>query len=144
MPASNPFAPECPIRVRRLDQRQAGGGTSRSRTRWGGAGAIRYAVIECLEAVGQHLAPDRAVLECRVVERDQWCRRCGAEGVPRDTVTRELAHEPFGHRPTTLVIRVRRYRCSGCGRIWRQDTRRRPRRGRRSPMADWAGRFTGS
>ncbi len=75
-----------------------------------------------LEAVGQHLSPDRAVLECRVVEPDWWCRKCGCEGVPRDTVARRLAHEPFGHRPTTLLIRVRRYKCSGCGRIWRQDT----------------------
>jgi len=75
-----------------------------------------------LEAVGQHLGPDRAVLECRVVESDQWCRRCGCEGVPRGTVARPLAHEPFGHRPTMLLIRVRRYKCSGCGRVWRQDT----------------------
>jgi transposase-like protein len=74
-----------------------------------------------LDAVGQFLEPGRAVLECRVVERDDWCRRCRAEGVPRDTVTRRLAHEPFGHRPTTLLVRVRRYRCSGCGRTWRQD-----------------------
>lgn len=64
------------------------------------------------------------MLECRVIERHDWCRRCGAEGVSRDTVTRWLAHEPFGHRPTTLLIRVRRYRCSGCGRTWRQDTSR--------------------
>ena len=75
-----------------------------------------------LEAVGQLLEPDRAVLECRVVDDDAWCRRCGAEGVPRDTVTRPLAHEPFGHRPTTLLVRVRRYRCSHCLRTWRQDT----------------------
>jgi transposase len=27
-----------------------------------------------------------------------------------------------GWRPTTLLIRVRRYRCAGCGRLWRQDT----------------------
>lgn len=77
-----------------------------------------------LEAVGQHLAPDRAVIECRVVEADPWCQRCGAEGSPRDTVTRRLAHEPFGHRPTTLLVRVRRYRCDHCGRTWRQDTSR--------------------
>ncbi len=77
-----------------------------------------------LEAVGQHLDPDGAVIECRVVDRDDWCRRCGSAGVPRDTVTRQLAHEPFGHRPTTLLIRVRRYRCSGCWRTWRQDTTR--------------------
>lgn len=75
-----------------------------------------------LEAVGQHLDPDRAVLECRVIEPDQWCRRCGCEGVSRGTVARALAHEPFGHRPTTLLVRVRRYKCSGCGRVWRQDT----------------------
>ena len=75
-----------------------------------------------LEAVGQHLGSDCAVLECRVVEPDRWCRRCGCEGVPRDTVIRRLAHEPFGHRPTTLLIRVRRYKCSGCAQVWRQDT----------------------
>ena len=77
-----------------------------------------------LEVIGQHLAPDRAVLECRVVEPDPWCRKCGAEGVARDTVIRRLAHEPFGHRPTTLRVRVRRYRCGHCKRTWRQDTTR--------------------
>ena len=75
-----------------------------------------------LEAVGQRLEPDRAVLACRVVEPDGWCRRCGCEGIPRDTLTRRLAHEPFGWRPTTLLITVRRYRCTGCGHVWRQDT----------------------
>ncbi len=75
-----------------------------------------------LEVVRQRLEPDRAVLSCRVTEPDRWCRRCGCEGVPRDTVTRKLAHEPFGWRPTTLLVAVRRYRCSGCGHIWRQDT----------------------
>ncbi|MBG6191622.1 hypothetical protein IWX64_002588 [Arthrobacter sp. CAN_A212] len=75
-----------------------------------------------LVAVGQHLDPKRAVIKCRVVESDGWCRECGAEGTPRDTVIRRLAHEPFGHRPTTLLVRVRRYQCSGCRRVWRQDT----------------------
>jgi transposase len=74
-----------------------------------------------LEVVGQRLAPDRAVLACRVVEPDRWCRRCGCEGAPRDTVTRRLAHEPLGWRPTTLLVTIRRYRCSGCGYVWRQD-----------------------
>ncbi|MEE8888956.1 MAG: ISL3 family transposase, partial [Acidipropionibacterium acidipropionici] len=41
---------------------------------------------------------------------------------PRDTVVRRLAHEPLGWRPTTLEVVVRRYRCSGCGYVWRQDT----------------------
>jgi transposase len=77
-----------------------------------------------LVVTGQRLEPDRAVLACRVVEPDQWCRRCGCEGAARDTVVRRLAHEPLGWRPTTLEVVVRRYRCSGCGHVWRQDTSR--------------------
>ncbi|TQL48950.1 ISL3 family transposase [Ornithinicoccus hortensis] len=75
-----------------------------------------------LEATGQLLEPDRAVLKCRVVDPDDWCRRCGCQGVARDTVVRRLAHAPFGWRPTTLLVTVRRYRCSECGHVWRQDT----------------------
>jgi len=77
-----------------------------------------------LEVVGQRLEPGRTVLACRVVEPDQWCRRCGCEGVARDTVVRRLAHEPLGWRPTTLEVTIRRYRCAGCGHVWRQDTSR--------------------
>jgi transposase len=77
-----------------------------------------------LRVVGQRLEPDRAVLACRVVEPDQWCRRCGCEGVPRDTVVRRLAHEPLGWRPTILLVTIVRYRCAGCGHVWRQDTSR--------------------
>ena len=75
-----------------------------------------------LEVIGQRLEPDRAVLACRVVEPDEWCRRCGCQGAPRDTVVRRLAHEPLGWRPTTLLVTIRRYRCTGCGHVWRQDT----------------------
>jgi len=75
-----------------------------------------------LEVTGQRLDPDRAVLACRVVQEDRWCRRCGCQGVVHDVVTRRLAHEPFGWRPTTLLVAVRRYRCTGCARVWRQDT----------------------
>jgi len=75
-----------------------------------------------LEVLGQRLEPGRAVLACRVVEPDQWCRRCGCEGVPRDTVVRRLAHEPLGWRPSILLVTIRRYRCTGCGHVWRQDT----------------------
>ena len=74
-----------------------------------------------LVVTGQHLEPDRAVLACRVRDPDDWCHRCGEQGAPRDTVLRRLAHEPFGWRPTTLLVTVRRYRCTGCGRVWRQD-----------------------
>ena len=75
-----------------------------------------------LEVIGQRLQPDQAVLACRVAEVDRWCHRCGCEGASRDSVTRRLAHEPLGWRPTTLVVTVRRYRCVGCGHVWRQDT----------------------
>ncbi len=37
---------------------------------------------------------------------------------------RRLAHEPLGWRPTVLEVTVRRYRCTGCGHVWRQDTSR--------------------
>jgi transposase len=81
-----------------------------------------------LIVTGQRLEPDRAVLACRVLDADDgtegWCRRCGCEGAARDTVTRQLAHEPLGWRPTTLVVAIRRYRCTGCGHVWRQDTSR--------------------
>ena len=60
-----------------------------------------------LQVVGQQLQTDRAVLACRVTDPDRWCRRCGCEGAPRDSVTRRLAHEPFGWRPTTLLLRGR-------------------------------------
>jgi len=43
-----------------------------------------------LTVTGQRFEPGRAVLECCVNEPDPWCRRCGAEGIPRDTVTRTL------------------------------------------------------
>jgi len=81
-----------------------------------------------LVVTGQRLDPDRAVLACRVLEPDdgseRWCRRCGCEGAARDSVTRRLAHEPFGWRPTTLLVTIRRYRCRECGHVWRQDTSR--------------------
>src|SRR3954468_22345723 len=75
-----------------------------------------------LGVTGQRVEADRAVLACRVVEPDNWCHSCGCQGTPRDTVQRQLAHEPFGWRPTVLVVTIRRYRCTGCGRVWRQDT----------------------
>jgi transposase len=75
-----------------------------------------------LSVTGQHLDSDRAVLRCRVLAADDWCHECGSRGVARDSVTRELAHVPVGWRPTTLQLRVRRYRCTGCGHVWRQDT----------------------
>ena len=80
-----------------------------------------------LTVVGQQLDGQRGVLACRVARPDDreapdtWCRSCGCAGRPRDTVTRRLAHVPFGWRPTVLLVRLRRYVCTGCGRVWRQD-----------------------
>jgi transposase len=75
-----------------------------------------------LTVVAQRLEPDRAVLDCRVIEADDWCHHCGCPGRPIGTVVRRLGHAPFGWRPTTLQLRIRRYRCTGCGQVWRQDT----------------------
>lgn len=60
--------------------------------------------------------------ECRVANRDPFCRGCGAEGIARVTQARRLAHVPLGWRPTTRWVRVRRFRCENCGTIRREDT----------------------
>jgi len=75
-----------------------------------------------LLVTGQRLLPDRAVLECRVVDADDSCQWCGGQGRSLGTIPRRLAHAPFGSRPTTLLVRVRRYRCTTCGCFWSQDT----------------------
>ena len=74
-----------------------------------------------LEVTGQCIEPDHAVLACRITGEDRWCRRCGCQGISRDTVIRRLAHVPCGWRPTILHVSVRRYRCPQCAHVWRQD-----------------------
>lgn len=39
------------------------------------------------EVTGQHVTPGRAVLECRIVDADDWFRNCGGRGLARDTVS---------------------------------------------------------
>nr|WP_281249313.1 ISL3 family transposase [Tessaracoccus bendigoensis] len=75
-----------------------------------------------LEVTGQRIEPDRAILGCRPVEADDWCRDCGGQGFIRGSVVRRLSHVPLGWRPTVLQVRLRRYRCIECGRVWCQDT----------------------
>ena len=75
-----------------------------------------------LIAVAQRVTVKRAEILCKVASDDRFCHRCGAEGQVRDMVTRRLAHEPFGWRPTRLLVKVRRYRCQACRHVWRQDT----------------------
>ncbi len=75
-----------------------------------------------LTATKQSIGADRSILECRVLDPDNWCHQCGQQGVSRGTVVRRLAHVPMGWRPTMLQVRVRRYRCPDCRSVWRQDT----------------------
>ena len=77
-----------------------------------------------LTAVGQFLTARRAVVECRmpIGFEDPFCRSCGAQGQARGTVARRLAHVPVGSRPTQLLVRLRRFACTHCHRVWRQDT----------------------
>ena len=85
-----------------------------------------------LTAVGQLVTASHGLLECRAEDSDNFCHSCDAEGVPRGTVLRRLAHLPMGWRPTILRVRVRRYRCAHCRRVWRQDTSRAA-----APRAKW-------
>lgn len=77
-----------------------------------------------LEVTGQRLEPERAILACRVLEPDGWCHDCGCQGRARGSVVRRLSHVPLGWRPTVLHVRLRRYECTGCGHVWRQDLTR--------------------
>ena len=61
-----------------------------------------------LEVTGWRVESDCAVLAWRIVGEDRWGRRCGCQGISRDTVVRRLAHEPFGWCPTILHVSVRR------------------------------------
>jgi len=60
-----------------------------------------------IEAVGQRLELDGAVIACRVVEPDQWCRKCGARE-HLGTRSRGSWRTNRWWRPTTLVVTVRR------------------------------------
>ena len=75
-----------------------------------------------LEVTGQQVASSLVTLECQIVEPDNWCHRCGCEGIHYDTVSRALAHAPIGWTSVKLLVRVRRYRCVGCGHVWRQES----------------------
>ncbi len=86
-------------------------------------------------------------MECRLqaLNEDAFCRRCGAQGDPVGTVARRLAHVPVGWRPTHLLVRLRRWRCQGCERVWRQDCARAAAKRSRLTRAavDWAIRAVG-
>ena len=75
-----------------------------------------------LTATGQHLTPQAATLECRLTEQDLRCTPAAVRWAPRGTISRRLTHIPYGHRPTTLLLRIHRYTCTGCSRFWQEDT----------------------
>ena len=74
-----------------------------------------------LEVTGQRIESDHAVLACRIIGEDWWCRRCGCQGICCGTRVKRLAHEPCGWRPTIVHVSVRRYRCQQCAHVWCQD-----------------------
>lgn len=92
--------------------------------------------------VGQQLEPDRVVLACRVFEPDKWWRGCGCEGSPRDSVTRELAHEPLGWRPTTLWSPAAATASTTAGTCGGRIPAAPPNRGRSCFAGRCAGRWT--
>ena len=47
---------------------------------------------------------------------------CSVEWSTLMTCAMPAAHVPLGWRATILHVRIRRYRCSGCGQVWRLDT----------------------
>lgn len=74
-----------------------------------------------LVATGQHLCAEYAVIEYRFTKAPEPCPKCAAAGVSRGTIDRHLAHTPYGQQPTTLLLRIRRWRCA-CGCFWHEDT----------------------
>lgn len=77
-----------------------------------------------LSVTGQQILPHTAILHCAIDEADDWCHACGCQGRYKDTVYRTLHHIPCAGYPTLLKVAVRRYRCTGCQTIWRQDLTR--------------------
>ena len=76
-----------------------------------------------LTAVGQLLTSTRAIVECRmpIGFEDPFCKACEAQGVSRGTVAGAWPRAG-GVETTQLVVRVRRFACTHCCRVWRQDT----------------------
>lgn len=76
-----------------------------------------------LSVCQQIINADHSVLVCVPTTPATGCPSCGGPGLRHDTVVRRLAHVPFGWKPTILQVRVPRYRCPDCRRVWRHDIR---------------------
>ena len=91
-----------------------------------------------LRVLGQQVWPDKAVLFCSPTAGEDHCPRCAAAGHVYDTLVRRFTHLPFGRKPTWLHVRVPRYRCSGCGRVWLHSLKTVARaRSKLTRLADW-------
>src|SRR5699024_9680945 len=78
----------------------------------------RYGVT----VTGQHTNHEQTALECRVIASDHFCRACVCQAKVRGSLVLQVTHVPMGWRPTQLHVRLRRYRCDDCARVWQQDT----------------------
>src|SRR5699024_11765234 len=56
---------------------------------------------------------DITIIQARPIEAIPFCPKCGAEGVLRDHITRELTDLPVAGHPSRLHVRLPRYRCVG-------------------------------
>lgn len=72
--------------------------------------------------MGQYVTAKQIAFESRILEADNFCRHCGGQARIRGTLVRKVTHVPIGWRPTQLHLRLRRYRCDDCSRVWQQDT----------------------
>ncbi|AQP46229.1 ISL3 family transposase [Tessaracoccus aquimaris] len=72
-----------------------------------------------LQVKAQQVWPDKTILYCAPVLPDSTCPACGATGGWHDTFTRWFTHVPVGRSSTKLQVQAPRYRCRGCGKVWR-------------------------
>ncbi|MCU9997416.1 hypothetical protein FYZ44_11315 [Mobiluncus mulieris] len=75
-----------------------------------------------LSVVSDETSEQRTVLYCKIARKNEFCQRCGAQGEARGTASRDINHFPCGSYPTVLRIRIPRWGCKTCGRVWRQNT----------------------
>lgn len=61
------------------------------------------------------------IFECRLATASSTCPTCACPGKPRGTTSRMLIHSPLATHPTGLLLRLRQYTCTGCGRYWREQ-----------------------
>ena len=99
-----------------------------------------FARVDSLGLVitGQQVWPDKSVLICVPREGDGCCPVCGRAGLVVDHVERMFTHLPMGRMATWLRVRLPRYRCGQCRKVWRHRLRATARAGSKlTRAADW-------